>query len=79
MLLARRLRPAWRTFFAKRTEANFEEHRRDREFHAWKQAMWAACLQLPTQVAEGRAVCFCGAAIGLNDMDAHVTAAHMGG
>jgi hypothetical protein len=38
----------------------------------WKQAMSAAGLKLPTQAAEGRAVCFCGAAIGLKDMDAHV-------
>jgi hypothetical protein len=34
-------------------------------------------LKLPTQAADGRAVCFCGAATGLNDMDAHVYAAHM--
>ena len=39
--------------------------------------MWAAGLKLPTQAADGSAVCFCGAAIGLNDMDAHVYAVHM--
>jgi hypothetical protein len=68
---------AWRVFLANRTEADFAEYRRDRAFHAWKQAMWAAGLKLPTQAADGRAVCFCGAAIGLNDMDAHVYAVHM--
>jgi hypothetical protein len=68
---------AWRVFLAKRTEADFEEYRRDRAFQAWKQAMWAAGLQLPTQAADGQAVRFCGVAIGLNDMDAHVYAAHM--
>jgi hypothetical protein len=68
---------AWRVFLANRTEADFEEYRRDRAFHARKQAMWAAGLRLPTQVADGRAQCFCGAAIGLNDMAAHVYAVHM--
>ena len=77
--LTRRAAPfgaAWRVFLAKRTEEEFQEYRRDRALHAWKQAMWAAGLKLPTQAADGRAVCFCGAAIGLNDMD-HVYAAHM--
>ena len=68
---------AWRHFLVKRTEADFEEYRRDRAFHAWKQGMWAAGLKLPTQAANGRAVCFCGAAIGLNDLDDHVYAVHM--
>ena len=67
---------AWRIFLVKRTEVNFADYRRDRAFHAWKQAMWTAGLQLPTQVAHGRAVCFCGAAIGIDDMNAHIWAAH---
>ena len=29
---------AWRVFPAKRTEADFEEYRRGRAFHAWKRA-----------------------------------------
>jgi hypothetical protein len=41
--------------------------------------MSTAGLHLPTQVADGRAVCFCGAAIGIDDMNAHVWAAHMEG
>jgi hypothetical protein len=45
---------AWRHFLVKRTEADFAEYRRDRAFHAWKQAMWAAGLKLPTQAADGR-------------------------
>jgi len=32
---------AWRGFRARRTEAEFDEYRHDRAFHAWKQAMWA--------------------------------------
>jgi hypothetical protein len=39
--------------------------------------MWDAGLKLPTQLADGRAVCFCGAAIGIDDMIQHVYAAHM--
>jgi hypothetical protein len=66
---------AWRIFLAKRTEVDFADYRRDRAFHAWKQAMWTAGLQLLTQVADGRAVCFCGAAIGIDDINAHVWAA----
>ena len=58
-------------------EADFEEYRRDRAFHAWKQAMSDAGLKLPTQVADGRAVCFCGATIGIDDMTRHVYTAHM--
>jgi hypothetical protein len=65
---------AWRAFLARRTEADFEEYRRDRAFHAWKQAKG---LKLPTQVADGRSTCFCGAAIGIADMDAHVYSAHI--
>jgi hypothetical protein len=60
-----------------RTEADFEEHRRKRAFHAWKEAMWEAGLELPTQVADGRTTCFCGAAIGAEDVESHIIAAHM--
>jgi hypothetical protein len=35
---------AWRVFLARRTEADFEENRRDRAFHVWKQATWATDL-----------------------------------
>jgi hypothetical protein len=49
----------------------------NRAFHACKRAMWAKGLQLPTQVADGGAVCFCGAAIGTAEVESHVLAAHM--
>jgi hypothetical protein len=39
--------------------------------------MWNAGLKLPAQVADGRSTCFCGAAIGIADMESHVLAAHM--
>jgi hypothetical protein len=44
---------------------------------AWKQAMWDAGLKLPTHVADGRLTCFCGAQIGIADMEQRVLAAHM--
>jgi len=68
---------AWGVFLAKRTEADFEEYRRDRTFHVWKQAMWAKGLKLPTQAADGCSHCFCGAAIRTTDMDQHIYAMHM--
>jgi hypothetical protein len=67
---------AWRHFLAKRTEADFDEYRRGRAFHAWKQGMWAAGLRLPTQASDGQAVCFCGVPIGIADMDQHILVAH---
>jgi hypothetical protein len=68
---------AWSTFLVKRTEADFLEYRRDRASTAWKYAMWDAGCKLPTQTADGRSRCFCGAEIGIADMDQHICAAHM--
>jgi len=68
---------ASRYFLAKRTEADFDEYQRNRAFQAWNEAMLEAGLKLPTQVADGRATCFCGAAIGVADFEQHVYAAHM--
>jgi hypothetical protein len=53
---------AWCVFLAKRTEADFEECRRERASTAWKYAMWDAGCKMPTQTADGRSRCFCGAA-----------------
>ena len=39
--------------------------------------MWAAGLKLPTQAADGRSRRFCGAAIGVAFVEAHVLAGHM--
>ena len=39
--------------------------------------MLEAGLKLPTQVADGRAICFCGTAIDIADVAQHVYAAHM--
>jgi len=39
--------------------------------------MWDAGCRLPTQTADGRSRCFCGAEIGIADMGQHIYAAHM--
>ena len=40
---------AWRIFLAKRTPEDFEAWRFNRDFTAWKTAMWDAGLRTPTQ------------------------------
>ena len=67
---------AWSVFLAKRTEADFLEHRRHLASDAWKRAMWAAGCQLSTETA-GRVRCFCGAVIDVAGMDEHIYAFHM--
>jgi hypothetical protein len=68
---------AWQWLLPKFTEADFTDYRRHRAFDAWKHQMWDAGCKLPTQVAGGRATCFCGAEIGIADVESHVYAAHM--
>jgi hypothetical protein len=68
---------AWSVFSAHRTEADFEAWRRDRAATAWKYAMWDARWRLPTQTADGRARCLCGAEMTIAEMDEHIYAAHM--
>jgi len=63
-------------FLSKRTEADFQEYLRHRASDQWKLAMWDAHCKLPTQTADGRSRCFCGAEIGIADMDEHIYAAH---
>jgi hypothetical protein len=68
---------AWQWLLPKFTETDFTEHRQHRAFDAWKRAMWNRGCKLPRQVADGRSTCFCGAAIGIADMESHVYAEHM--
>ena len=68
---------AWQWLLPKFSEADFTEYRQHRAFDAWRRAMWDRGCKLPTQVADGRSTCFCGAAIGIADMESHVYAAHM--
>jgi hypothetical protein len=68
---------AWQWLLPKFTEADFTEYRQHRAFDAWKRAMWDQGLKLPTQVADGRARCFCGAAIAIADVEEHVYSTHL--
>jgi len=68
---------AWQWLLPKITEADFTEHRQHRAFDAWKRAMWDRGCKLPTQVEDGRSTCFCGATIGISDVEQHVLTAHM--
>jgi hypothetical protein len=68
---------AWRQLLPQITKADFDGHRRYRALEAWKHAMWDAGLKLPTQVADGRSRCFCGAAIEIENVEHHVYAAHL--
>ena len=65
---------AWAAYLPRCLEADFEGYRRQR---AWKYEMQETAFKLPTQVAELRSQCFCGAPIDLVTMDRHVIAAHM--
>jgi hypothetical protein len=58
-------------------EADFETWRRDRASTAWKYAMWDAGCRLPTQMADDRSRCFCGAEITIADVDEHIYVAHI--
>jgi hypothetical protein len=67
----------WEEYLPQCTEGDFEAYRRQEAWTAWKYAMHEALLPLPTQNSNGRARCFCGAAIDTNSTDRHIYAAHM--
>jgi hypothetical protein len=68
---------AWATIEPQLAPEDFDAHRRQRAWTAWKYAMHDANLPLPTQLASGRARCFCGVEIDNRGMDDHVAAAHL--
>jgi len=67
----------WNALLSEIPEGAFDEYRRHRALHAWKETMWAAGLPLPTQVASGRSQCYCGAQIDVRSVDQHIDAEHM--
>ncbi len=69
---------AWNEMLPRLTESESAEYQRHEAFDRWKHAMWDAGCKLPTQVAEGRSVCFCGAAIEIADVERHIYADHLG-
>jgi hypothetical protein len=67
---------AWAVFLSNRTERDFQAYRDGWDWHAWKYTMWDASLSLPTQNADGRARCFCGAGIDIASLHRHVLERH---
>jgi hypothetical protein len=54
---------AWQRFLSKRTEADFQEWRDERDWTARKYAMWEAGERMPTQKPSSLMRCPCGATI----------------
>ena len=67
---------AWRIFSAKRTEADYQAWRDNRDLTAWRYAMWDTGMKMPTQTQDGTARCFCGATITIASVESHVRDAH---
>jgi hypothetical protein len=51
---------AWRVFLAKRTEADFQAWRDDRDRTKWKYVMWVRGEKLPSQKPSSLLTCTCG-------------------
>ncbi|WP_141688495.1 hypothetical protein [Bradyrhizobium paxllaeri] len=51
---------AWAVFLSKRTDADFEEWRRQRDWTTRKYAMWECGEKLPTQLPNTMMKCPCG-------------------
>jgi hypothetical protein len=66
---------AWHGLLPKVTQADFDEYRSYQAREAWKKA-WRAGRQLPTQTADGRSRCSCGAEIDIAGTEQHFAAAH---
>jgi hypothetical protein len=73
---------AWRRFLSKRTEADFQAWRDERDWTARKYAMWAAGERMPSQKPSSLMRCPCGATIDTHRIQdtmvhvPHITAAH---
>jgi hypothetical protein len=63
---------AWARLEPLITQEDYDAHRRQRAWTAWKYAMHDARLPLPTQLTCGQSKCFCGAGVA-----SHVAAAHL--
>jgi hypothetical protein len=51
---------AWQDYLPQCTEADFDEHRRQRDWTAQKYAMWERGERMPTQVPNSMMGCPCG-------------------
>lgn len=68
---------AWQKLQPTLSEAQFEDWRRNRDFQAWKNRMWAEKCRLPTQNQNGQSTCFCGAPISIA-CEEHIHTVHRG-
>jgi hypothetical protein len=68
---------AWAKLEPLITPEDYDAHRRQRAWTAWKYAMHDARLPLPTQLTSGHSNCFCGAGIDIAGVASHVAAAHL--
>jgi len=66
----------WRIFSAKRSEADCEPWRDDRDWRAWKFATWDMGMKAPTQTQDGTARCFRMATITIASVRDHIRAVH---
>lgn len=66
---------AWQALSARCSEVDYQAQRDQREWTAWKYRMHDAALQLPTQLPDGFARCFCGE---IATMAGHVIATRLG-
>lgn len=67
---------SWREIEPKITDADRQEHRRERAHTEWKYKMWSAGCRMPTQMADGRSKCYCGAEIDCQSIGPHIAAEH---
>jgi hypothetical protein len=67
---------ARRIFSARRTAADYQASRDDRDWTSWKYAMWDVGLKMPTQTPDGAERCFCGAIIDAGGVQDHVRTTH---
>ncbi|MCD9821235.1 hypothetical protein [Bradyrhizobium japonicum] len=68
---------AWQQIKPTLTDAQFEEWRRSRDYHAWKVRMFAEKCRMPTQNENGWSKCFCGEAIPIA-CEEHIYTVHRG-
>jgi hypothetical protein len=73
---------AWRVFLSKRTEADFQAWRDERDWTARKYAMWEAGERLPSQKPSSLMKCPCGETFDSHRLEhtlihvPHISAAH---
>jgi hypothetical protein len=68
---------ACQTFLAQQTEADFRAYRNHRAFTAWKFRMWDTGMKMPTEIADDRSHCFCGAVLTTATTSGHIEIAHL--